>query len=120
MNLQINVIDGLIAADDRVLWRSGESGARALERSPVMWLDLSAQLVVDTRDGKPVAFVLFDEEDFPESILTTRMVKRFVKKTGIQPEMIARSWAVARFPWGEIEFFLDPKQGDPSIMIRSG
>lgn len=84
-----------------------------------MCLGLSAKLIVDTRDGRSVAFVLFDEEDFPESILTTAMVKRFVKKTGIQPEMIAKSRAFARFPWGEIEFYVDPRLGDLSIEVRA-
>lgn len=118
MKLEINVIDGFVAADDQVVWQSDASGPLSPEPSPVMCLDLSAKLIVDTRDGKPVAFVLFDEEDFPESILATLMVKRFAKKTGVQPEMMAKSRAFARFSWGEIEFYVDPKMGDQSIVIR--
>jgi len=118
MNLEINLIEGLITAGGEVVWQSGASGQSALERSPVTCLDLSAKLVVDTRDGKAVAFILFYEEDFPESILTTPMVKRFTRRTGVEAEMIAQSRALARFPWGDIEFYVDPKVGDLSIVIR--
>jgi len=116
--LDIDVLKGCVAVDGGVVWQSGASGPAALERSPVTCLDLSAKLVVDTRDGKAAAFILFDEEDFPESILTTLMVRRFTRKTGVQPEMIAKSRAFARFPWGNIEFYVDPKVGDLSIVIR--
>src|SRR6185436_16168289 len=90
MNLEINVIDGVVAIDGDAVWRAGTPNAQSAEGRPVRYLDLSAKLVIDARDGRsPAAVVLFDEEDFPESILTTQMVKRFARKTGVEPEMIA-------------------------------
>ncbi|WP_431257463.1 hypothetical protein ACQ86G_22880 [Roseateles chitinivorans] len=119
MNLEIDVIDGLVAVDGKAVWRAGAPNAQPSDWRPVRCLDLSAKLVIDARDGRaPAAFVLFDEEDFPASILTTQMVKRFARKTGVEPEMIALSRAVARFAWGEVVFHVDPKQGDLSIEVR--
>ncbi|ANH67312.1 hypothetical protein [Mitsuaria sp. 7] len=119
MNLEIDVIDGRVTVDGKLVWQAGALGVAGLEGGPVRYLDLSAKLVIDARSGRaPAAFVLFDEEEFPESILTSRMVKRFVKKTGVEPEMAAQSRAVARFPWGEVEFYVDRRLGDLSIEVR--
>ncbi|MFX1683022.1 hypothetical protein PV762_27775 [Mitsuaria sp. CC2] len=119
MNLEIDLIDGLVSVDGEVAWRIGALNPPVLVGRPVRYLDLPAKLVIDAGAGSEQAvFVLFDEEEFPESIHTSRIVKRFAKKTGITPELVARSQAVSRFPWGEIEFSVDPKQGDLSIAVR--
>ena len=74
---------------------------------------------MEARTGREVAaFVLFDEEEFPETILASSVVRRFVEKTGVLPEQIANARGIASFPWGNIEFFVDPKQGDLSMEVR--
>ncbi len=119
MVLDVDVLNGCVTVDGVVVWKADAPNAPAQEVRPVRCLDLAAKLLMGSRaGGEDSVFVLFDEEEFPDSILSTRMVKRFVKKTGVEPEMIGRSHALARFPWGEIEFSVDPKQGDLSIAIR--
>lgn len=119
MNLDIDVATGRVLVDGKVVWDAGTPTAQPQDGHPVRYLDLAASLVIAEEEGKGlVAAVLFDEEEFPDSILTSRIVKRFAKKTGITPEMLARPMALARFQWGEIEFSVDPKQGDLSIVVR--
>ncbi|OWQ48363.1 hypothetical protein CDL60_07245 [Roseateles noduli] len=66
MTLEIDVIDGRVTVDGVLVWRAGAPGVASLEGRPVRYLDLSAKLVIDARDGRqPAAFVLFDEEEFP-------------------------------------------------------
>jgi hypothetical protein len=119
VNLEIDVLTGRVLVDGKVVWTAGESAPVPQSGRPVRYLDLTARLVIGEAEGKGVvAAVLFDEEEFPDSILTSRMVKRFARKTGVLPDMENRPVAVARFPWGLIEFAVDPKQGDLSIMVQ--
>ncbi|HEY1395448.1 hypothetical protein [Roseateles sp.] len=120
MNLDIDVVAGRVLVDGKVVWETAAPKAQPNDGRPVRYLDLAASLVIAEEEGKGVvAAVLFDEEEFPDSIVTSSIVKRFAKKTGITPEMVARPMALARFPWGEIEFSVDPKQGDLSIVVSS-
>ncbi|RZI55589.1 MAG: hypothetical protein EOP37_27550 [Rubrivivax sp.] len=117
MNLDIDVTTGRVLIDGKGVWAPGEPVSPS--ESSVRYLDLSARLVIAEEEGHGVvAAVLFDEEEFPDTIVTSKIVKRFAKKTGVSPEMVARPLALARFPWGEIEFSVDPKQGDLSIVVR--
>lgn len=119
MNLEIDVLTGGVLVDGKVVWTACEPAHAPQSGCPVRYLDLTAQLVIGEAEGKGVvAAVLFDEEEFPDSVLTSRMVKRFAKETGVLPDMENRSVAVARFPWGLIEFAVDPKQGDLSILVQ--
>jgi hypothetical protein len=119
VNLEIDVSNGCVSVDDKVVWQAGALNPPSPEGLPVRCLDLPARLVIDARAGAAsTAFVLFDEEDFPETILGSSIVKRFARKTGVMPEQIANARAIAGFPWGEIEFFVEPKQGDLSIEVR--
>ena len=117
MNLDIDVTTGQVLIDGKGVWVPG-TPVSASERS-VRYLDLPARLVIAEEAGHGlVAAVLFDEEEFPDSIVTSKIVKRFAKKTGVRPQERARPVALARFPWGEIEFSVDPKQGDLSVVVR--
>lgn len=119
VNLEIDVLTGHVLVDGKVVWTAGQSAPVLQSGHPVRYLDLPARLVIGEAKGKGVvAVVLFDEEEFPDSILTSRMVKRFAKRTGVLPRLQNRAAAVARFPWGLIEFAVDPKQGDLSIMVQ--
>lgn len=119
MVLDIDVLKGCVAVDGVVRWQAGARNPPAPEARPVRCLDLAAHLVMEARTGREVAvFVLFDEEEFPETILASSVVRRFVQKTGVVPEQIANARAIAIFPWGNIEFFVDPRQGDLSMEVR--
>jgi hypothetical protein len=118
MNLEIDVLDGRILEDGKLVWKIGEPVPVPTSLRSVLFLDLAARLVIAEGEGPGgVATVIFDEEEFPDSILTSRMVKRFVKKTGILPIMDGLAFAEARFPWGAISFRVDPRQGDMYIRI---
>ncbi|SEK30119.1 hypothetical protein SAMN05216359_101348 [Roseateles sp. YR242] len=119
MNLEIDVLTGRVLVDGKVVWTAGEPAPVLQSGQPVRYLDLTGRLVIGEAEGKGVvAAVLFDEEEFPDSILTSRMVKRFAKRTGVLPEMQNRPVAVARFPWGLMEFAVDPKQGDLTMTVQ--
>lgn len=100
------------------LWTLGEHMAASHARRQVRYLDLPATLVIvqEERQASSAA-MLFTEEEFPDSILTSRMVKRFAKKSGVWPTSMHRARAVARFPWGQVSFSVDPKLGDMSMAI---
>ncbi|WP_343637030.1 hypothetical protein [Roseateles sp.] len=118
MVLEIDILKGRVLVDGMAAWSAGD-GASALEDERVVrCLDLDAILVIAEEEGKGVvATVLFDEEEFADSILTSSIVRRFAKKTGVTPEMVSRRMAQARFSWGRIEFSVDPRQGDLSIVV---
>lgn len=83
MNLEIDVVDGRVTVDGVAVWPADGLDAAALEKRSVCYLDLAAKLVIAEDAGRgPTAFVLFDEEEFPDSILTTRMAISTFKGPG--------------------------------------
>lgn len=120
MQIEIDLVQGIVRLNGGRLWTVGEDVADRRLEWRVRNLDLPATLVIVKADGNASsAAILFDEEEFPDSILTSRMVKRFAKKSGVWPTSTHRARAVARFPWGQISFSVDPRQGDMSIGIST-
>lgn len=117
MNVEIDVQNGAVLADGLVIWSVGEPAPVPERRVSVNYLNLTADFVIAEEDVGVVATFIFDEEEFPDSILTSRLVKRFVKKNRAVPVMASLSFAVVRFSWGVITFRVDPKQGDMYMRI---
>lgn len=117
MKVEIDVENGVVLKDGLPIWTVGEAAPAPEYRVSVSYLSLAADLVIAEEDVGGVATFIFDEEEFPDSILTSRMVKRFVKKNGIVPVMQSRAFAIAKFSWGAITFRVDPRQGDMYMRI---
>ncbi len=120
MQIEIDLAQGIVRLNGDRLWTVGEDVAASRSQWRVRYLDLPATLVIVKEEGQTSsAAILFDEEEFPDSILTSRMVKRFAKKSGVWPTSTHRARAVARFPWGQVSFSVDPRLGDMSIGIST-
>ncbi|ALV07794.1 hypothetical protein [Roseateles depolymerans] len=118
VNLEIDVLNGRVLMDGNAVW-AADGALRGQDRKrPIRCLDRSGELLIgESQNAGTVVTILFDEEEFPDSILTSSIVKRFVKKTGVLPVEGSRASAVATFPWGTVAFWVDPKQGDLSITV---
>lgn len=117
MNIEIDVENGIVLKDGLPIWAVGEAAPAPEYRVSVSYLNLAADLVIAEEDVGVVATFIFDEEEFPDSILTSRLVKRFVKKNRIVPVMRSQAFAIVRFSWGAITFRVDPRQGDMYIRV---
>lgn len=99
MQIEIDLAQGIVRLNGGRLWTVGEDVADSRLEWQVRYLDLPATLVIVKADGNASsAAILFDEEEFPDSILTSRIVKRFAKKSGVWPTSTHRARAVARSP----------------------